>query len=218
MSEASDSKAFLISEEFTENIIVHICYHLISKRLILKSCCWVVDNENALWWSPPSESFWFLPSTANDLQVNLTQRSLVASEGDEVKLECNIITGAFTPSLFYAVSWLYSSDDPSNFKALVELDHTGLLKYPQVPGLEGLQGRVRLSRLTQGSFRLHIQRSHEQDGGMYKCLINQYHLDTEGKWLQKASESAGPVKLSVKLPGRTSSLKSPSSDLHYCPK
>lgn len=130
-----------------------------------------------------------------------------------MKLECNIITGAFTPSLFYAVSWLYSRDDPSGLKALVKLDHTGLLKYPQVRGLEGLQGRLRLSRPTQSSFCLHIQRSHEEDGGTYKCLIEQFHLDNEGQWQQKASESAGPVVLTVRLPGRTSTLY--ASDIHY---
>lgn len=169
-------------------------------------------------WLQVSKSRWYglppvaqaiqltLTEPANDLWVNLTQRSLAASEGDEVKLECNIITGAFTPSLFYAVSWLYSRDDPSGLKALVKLDHTGLLKYPQVRGLEGLQGRLRLSRPTQSSFRLHIQRSHEEDGGTYKCLIEQFHLDNEGQWQQKASESAGPVVLTVRLPGKNLSV------------
>lgn len=144
-----------------------------------------------------------VPSSANDLRVNLTHQWAAASEGDDVKLECNIVTGAFTPSLFYAVSWLYSRKDPSGFKTLVELDHTGLLTYPQVGGLGGLQGRLRLSRPTQSSFNLHIQRSHEEDGGMYQCCVEQFSLADDGQWQRKASESAGPVVLKVKVAGRT---------------
>lgn len=145
----------------------------------------------------------------------MTQLSLAASEGDEVNFECNIITDAFTPSLFYAVSWLYSRGNLSSSNDLVKLDHTGLLTYPLAQGLQGLQGRLRLSRPTQSSFRLHIQRSHEEDGGSYWCLIEQYHLDKEGQWQQKASERAGPVVLTVKLPGRTSTLYV-TEVLHFC--
>lgn len=66
ISEASVSKAFLISEEFTDDIINHIngelqfshnVGHLIFKRLILKSCCWFADIKSELWRSPQSESF-----------------------------------------------------------------------------------------------------------------------------------------------------------------
>lgn len=148
----------------------------------------------------------FLPSSANDLRVNLTQQSAgsAASEGDEVKLECNIVAGAFTPSLFYAISWLYSSDDHPGLETLVKLDHTGLLTYPQVKGLGGLQERLRLSRPTPSSFCLHLHRSHVEDGGLYQCRIEQFHLDDKGQWQEKASESAGPVRVTVMVPGRTS--------------
>lgn len=169
-------------------------------------------------WLQASKSEWYpLPAVAqsikvtllepaNDLRVNATQQSLAAREGDEVELECNIAAGAFTPSLFYAVSWLYGRDEPSSPEALVKLDHTGLLTYPQSPGLAGLQGRLRLSRPTQSSFRLHIQRSHEEDGGSYRCLVEQFHLDSEGQWQQKASDSAGPVTVTVRVPGKNLSV------------
>lgn len=146
------------------------------------------------------------PPAANDLQLDQAQRSLAAKEGDEVKLECDIVSGAFSPSLFYKVSWLYTRQDSVIENALVELDHTGLLSYPQTQGLRGLQERLRLSRPTQRSFFLHIQRGHEEDSGTYKCLIEQYHLDNEGQWQQKASQSAGPIVLTVYVPGRTRPL------------
>lgn len=124
-----------------------------------------------------------------------------------MELECNIVTGAFTPSLFYAVSWLYRSDNRSSLKTLVKLDHTGLLTYPQVGGLGGLQGRLRLSRPTHSSFHLHVQSSHVEDGGQYQCHVEQFHLDSEGQWQGKASESAGPVVVTVQVPGRTSTVE-----------
>lgn len=131
-----------------------------------------------------------------------------------MELECKISTAAFTSSHFYAVSWFYSKDDPSNPKVLVELDHNGLLKYPHVQGLGDLQGRLRLSRPTQSSFLLHIQRSHEEDGGSYQCQVEQYHLDNKGQWQQRAVERAKPVVLTVKVPGRTATFC--DIDIHYC--
>lgn len=140
---------------------------------------------------------------------------MVAKEGDEVELECNIISGASSP-FFYKVSWLYTGHDSFITNALVELDHTGLLSYPENQGLRGLQKRLRLSRPTQSSFYLGIQRAHEGDGGTYKCQIEQYQLGHEGHWQQKASESAGPIMLSVNVPGMIISLKALSRQLYGC--
>lgn len=126
---------------------------------------------------------------------------MVAMEGDEVKLECNIISGASSSSFFYKVSWLYSGHDSSIPSTLVELDHMGLVRYPEYPGLQGLQKRLRLSRPNQSSFYLGIQKVHEGDKGTYKCQVELYQLDREGQWQQKASESAGPIMLTVNVPG-----------------
>lgn len=154
--------------------------------------------------------FFFFPnshSTANDLRLDQTEQSLVAKEGDDVELKCNIISGAFSPSFFYKVSWLYTRDNPFISKVLIELDHTGLLSYYENQGLEGLQSRLRLSRPSQSSFCLGIQRAHEEDSGTYKCQIEQYQLGHEGQWQQKASQSAGLVMLTVNVPGMIISLR-----------
>lgn len=84
---------------------------------------------------------------------------------------------------------------------LVELDHTGLLRYPKNQALEGLQGRLSLSRPTQSSFCLGIHRAHEGDSGAYWCQVEQYQLDHENHWQQKASDSAGSIVLSVNITG-----------------
>uniref|UniRef100_A0A671WE40 Immunoglobulin superfamily, member 3-like n=1 Tax=Sparus aurata TaxID=8175 RepID=A0A671WE40_SPAAU len=110
------------------------------------------------------------------------------------------------PSFFYKVTWLYTEHDSSITNALVELDHRGLLSYPENQKLRGLQGRLRLSRPAQSSFHLGIQRAHEGDGGTYKCQVEQHQLDHEGRWQQKASESAGPITLTVNVPGMMTSF------------
>lgn len=86
---------------------------------------------------------------------------------------------------------------------LLELDHTGLLRYPEWKGLHGLQGRLRLSRPSRSVFGLEIQRIHEGDNGTYQCRVEQYQVAHEGQLEQKASADGGPIMLSVKFTGRT---------------
>lgn len=136
---------------------------------------------------------------ANDLRLDKKEQPRVAREGDEVELKCDIISGASSASFFYKVTWFYTLHSSSVMNtSLVELDHTGLLNYPKNQAVRGLQGRLRLIRPTQNSFYLRIQRAHEGDSGAYWCQVEQYQLDDKGLWQQKASDSAGPIALSVK--------------------
>lgn len=145
---------------------------------------------------------------ANDLRLDTNEQPLIVREGDEAELKCNIISGASGPSFFYKVTWLYTGHDSSVASALVELDHTGLLSYPETQGLGGLQGRLRLSRPTQSSFYLGVQWAREGDRGSYQCQVEQYQLDHEGHWQQKAVDSAGPITLTVNVTGMITSVGS----------
>lgn len=137
----------------------------------------------------------------------------MVNEGAEVELMCNIISGASSASTFIKVTWLYAARGPSLTKAsLVELDHTGLLTYPENQELRGLQGRLRLSRPTQSSFYLGISRAHEGDSGTYWCQVEQYQLDDEGHWQQKASDTAGAIMLSVNVAGMITSFRARLKD------
>ncbi|XP_059198540.1 immunoglobulin superfamily member 3-like [Centropristis striata] len=136
---------------------------------------------------------------ANDLSLDKKEQLLTAKEGEEVELKCHIISGASSPSFFYKVTWFYTGHDTSAPKDLVELDHTGLLSYPRNQELRDLQGRLRLYRPAQKSFYLGIQRAHEDDSGTYQCQVEQYQLDHEGRWQQKASDRAGPIALTVNV-------------------
>lgn len=159
-------------------------------------------------------SFWALFNyPENDLHVNPKEQSLLANEGEDVQLRCDIVSGASGPLHFYKVSWLYLGNNISSSDVLVQLDHTGLLRYPEHPGLpRGLQQRLRLSRPAQTSFCLSIEKAQEGDSGTYVCQIELFQLEREGRWQQMASESSSPIRLAVNAPG-TKWLRSQPCDL-----
>nr|XP_014264516.2 immunoglobulin superfamily member 3 [Maylandia zebra] len=163
-------------------------------------------------WLQDPRGEWYLLSTvskstvltitepANDLRLDKKEQQLTAKEGEEVKLNCSITSGASGSSVFYRVIWHYAAHSSSLKKAsLVELDHTGLVSYPENKDIRGLQERLRLSRPTQKSFYLSIQKAHEEDSGTYWCQVDQYQLDNEAHWQLKASDSGGAIKVSVKV-------------------
>lgn len=128
-------------------------------------------------------------------------------EGDDVELKCTIISSVSSPPSFYKVAWLYTRHNSSNMNvSLVELDHRGLLRYPENQELKGLQGRLHLFRPTQSSFHLGIQRAHEGDSGTYQCQVEQYQWDHEGHWQQEVSDRAAPVTLTVNVTGMITSF------------
>lgn len=139
---------------------------------------------------------------ASGLSLNKTAYVLNVKEGEDVQLDCNLITEVAS-SFFYKVIWLYSRPNASITNVpLVELDHMGLLRYPAYQDLHGLQQRLRLLRPMQSSFQLGVQRAHVEDSGTYVCQVEQYHLDQKGLWQQKASAKSSPITLNVNVTGR----------------
>lgn len=159
---------------------------------------------------------------ANDLIVDNKKQQLTAREGDEVKLRCNISSDA--SAHHYKVTWFYAPlTSLSRNSSLVELDHTGLLIYPQNQELSGLQARLRLSRPAQSSFYLGIQRAHETDSGVYWCQVEQFQWENEGEWKQKALKSSGPMMLTVNVTGRVTCFETVcrqsnfyAENVHFC--
>uniref|UniRef100_A0A673AXF6 Zgc:91849 n=1 Tax=Sphaeramia orbicularis TaxID=375764 RepID=A0A673AXF6_9TELE len=145
---------------------------------------------------------------SNDLHLNKTTQHLNVMEGTDVELKCSLISAAPGASFFYRVMWRYTRLNSSIVSApLVELDHTGLLRYPPNPKVRHLQGRLRLSRPSQSSFHLGLQGVHEEDSGTYECQVEQYQLDQDGQWQQKASDNTGPITLTVNVAGMIISLR-----------
>ncbi|XP_060944505.1 immunoglobulin superfamily member 3-like [Limanda limanda] len=179
---------------------------------------WLQEARGNWYQLPPKSQITELNliEPANDLRLEVVgPQQLIAGEGDEVKLKCNILSGAFSPSVFYKVAWLFTGhSSPTTNVSLVELDHMGLLRYPENEPLRDLQGRLRLVRPTQSSFHLRIQTAHEGDSGTFQCQVEQYQLDREGHWQQKASESAGPISLTVNVAEKNLSMVKDEQELN----
>lgn len=126
---------------------------------------------------------------------------MTVQEGEQADFECNIISDVSSPSFFYKVTWLYTRHGTSVSHTLVELNHMGLLTYPSSEELEGLQKRLRISRPKPSSFALGIQLAHEEDSGTFMCQVEQYQLDNDDQWEQKALERAGAITLTVNVTG-----------------
>ncbi|XP_026000113.1 immunoglobulin superfamily member 3-like isoform X2 [Astatotilapia calliptera] len=178
-------------------------------------------------WLQDPRGEWYLLSTvskstvltitepAPNLRLDKKEQQLTAKEGEEVKLNCSITSGASGSSVFYRVIWHYAAHSSSLKKAsLVELDHTGLVSYPENKDIRGLQERLRLSRPTQKSFYLSIQKAHEEDSGTYWCQVDQYQLDNEAHWQLKASDSGGAIKVSVKVTENNLSIPKEEAEMN----
>ncbi|KAJ0005604.1 hypothetical protein NQD34_015498, partial [Periophthalmus magnuspinnatus] len=169
----------------------------------------VYSCEVVQWQQDPSGEWHQLPPVSkstqltvtepgHDLHLNTTTPVLNVKEGEDVELECKLISAVDSPSFFYKVIWLYSEHNgPIRNVPLVELDHTGLLSYPVHQDVRALQGRLRLLRPAQSSFDLGIHTAHEQDSGTYVCRVEQYQLDRDRQWQQKAADETSPMALNV---------------------
>ncbi|XP_076025987.1 immunoglobulin superfamily member 3-like [Genypterus blacodes] len=178
---------------------------------------WLQDPRGEWFALPPvqTKTELIIIEPPNDLGLSKNELHLSTREGEEVELECSLISGAANPSLFYTIAWLYTGSDPAVVKApLVKLDHTGLLRYPENQDLRGLQARLRLSRPTHSSFRLGIQRAHDGDSGTYECQVEQYQLDHQGDWQLKASDGSGPIMLSVNVTEHNLSIANEDMELN----
>ncbi|CAI5655901.1 unnamed protein product [Oreochromis niloticus] len=178
-------------------------------------------------WLQDPRGEWYLLSTvskstvltitepAPNLRLDKKEQQLTAKEGEEVELNCNITSGASGSSVFYGVIWHYAAHSSSLKNAsLVELDHTGLVSYPDNKDIRGLRERLRLSRPTQKSFYLSIQKAHEEDSGTYWCQVDQHQLDHEAHWQLKASDSGGAIKLSVKVTENNLSIPKEEAEMN----
>uniref|UniRef100_H3D8W3 Ig-like domain-containing protein n=1 Tax=Tetraodon nigroviridis TaxID=99883 RepID=H3D8W3_TETNG len=163
---------------------------------ICKVVEWLQGPQSHWYPLPPSSTTIMLTVTEPGM-LNYTSADTSENEGEDVELQCDIVSKASSPSHFYKVSWLYTGSNHSSMHVLVQLDHTGLLSYPEHPGLRGLQQRLRLSRPAQMSSHLQIEKAQNEDSGMYNCQIELFQLDRGGQWQQKASESSSPIRLTV---------------------
>ncbi|XP_077472958.1 immunoglobulin superfamily member 3-like [Stigmatopora argus] len=164
------------------------------------------------WLKDPHGEWYPLQAVAGRIQLTLIQpgdslhldrkeQQVIAKEGDKVQLKCDLISDASSKTCFYTVTWFYSrlGSFPINAQ-LLELNHLGLLRYSDRKDLQGMQGRIRLSRPNRSSFGLEIQSVHQVDSGKYRCRVEQYQLSTGGKMERTGSADGNSIAVSVNSP------------------
>ncbi|NXG05409.1 IGSF2 protein, partial [Sakesphorus luctuosus] len=127
-----------------------------------------------------------------ELQVEKTNHSISAREGEEVTLHC-LLQGAHLPGTHLLATWFQVKksglDNP-----LLTLHHDGTIKYPQ----ESLAGRLYLRRPTAGDFSLTLSSVEEGDAGVYYCQVQEWQQQGEEKdWALQASARSGYTQLTT---------------------
>ncbi|NXA21338.1 IGSF2 protein, partial [Ibidorhyncha struthersii] len=133
-----------------------------------------------------------------ELQLEKTNHSISAREGEEVTLHC-LLQGARLPTTHLSVTW-FRREESGHIRPLLTLCHDGAIEYPR----ESLAGRLPLRRPTAGDFSLTLRSVEEGDAGVYYCQVQEWQQQSEGKdWAPQASARSGYTQLTTTPPEST---------------
>ncbi|KAJ8253204.1 hypothetical protein GJAV_G00210260 [Gymnothorax javanicus] len=127
--------------------------------------------------------------------VTKVESKLTVRESEQVLLNCTLGSGSILPASQYSVTWFFVPVRSSERMMLMKLSHEALLDYTGV-NVE-LMKRIHLYRPSLGSFSLSIENMDSTDSGHYSCQVDEYQLDCEGKWLQRATDHSGVTSVRV---------------------
>ncbi|NWU65918.1 IGSF2 protein, partial [Pterocles burchelli] len=137
-----------------------------------------------------------LPGEQCELQLEKTNHSISAREGEEVTLHC-LLQGARLPTSHLTVTWFWEKES-SRLKPLLTLHRDGTIEYPR----ESLAGRLHLRRPAAGDFSLTLLSVEEGDAGVYHYQVQEWQQQSEGKdWALQALVHSGYTQLATISPG-----------------
>lgn len=132
----------------------------------------------------------------HDLQVEKTNQSISAREGEEVTLPCRL-QGALRPSTHLSATW-FQAKSGGRDGALLTLLRDGSVEYPQ----ERLARRLHLRRPSAGDLSLTLGSAERGDAGLYYCQLQEWQQQSQGKeWALRASARSGYTQLDTIPPG-----------------
>ncbi|NXP21076.1 IGSF2 protein, partial [Scytalopus superciliaris] len=165
---------------------------------VVEEWLWLVDGWCKLGEGTSGRTTLELKLPERELQVEKTNYSTSAREGEEVKLHC-LLQGAHLPNTHLSATW-FQMKKSGHDSALLTLRHDGTIKYSQ----ESLAGRLYLRRPTAGDFSLTLSSVERGDAGVYYCQLQEWQQQGEGKgWALQASACSGYTKLTTIPPGNT---------------
>lgn len=156
-------------------------------------------------------SYCLHPIPEHELQLEKTNSSISAREGEEVTLRC-LLQGARLPAARRSATW-FQQDKSGYVRPLLTLHHDGSIKYLR----EVLVRRLHLRRPTARDFSLTLHSVEEGDAGVYHCQVQEWQRQSEGQhWALHAEACSGYTQLTTIPPGNAAGCEGLLA-LHGCP-
>ncbi|NXI13955.1 IGSF2 protein, partial [Irena cyanogastra] len=165
---------------------------------VVEEWLWLVDGWYKLGEGTSGRTTLKFELSERELQMEKTNHSISAREGQEVTLPCRLL-GALPPGSRLSATWFQVKSSGGD-SALLSLRHDGTVEYPQEP----LAGRLYLRRASAGDFSLTLSSAESGDAGAYYCQLQEWKQQSEGKdWALQALACSGYTQLATIPPEST---------------
>ncbi|NXH30363.1 IGSF2 protein, partial [Myiagra hebetior] len=165
---------------------------------VVEEWLWLVDGWYKLGEGTSGRTTLKFKLPEHGLQMERTNHSLSAREGEEVTLPCRL-QGPHQPGTQLSATW-FQVENSGPDSALLTLGYDGTMEYPQ----EHLAARLYLRRPSAGDFSLTLSSVERGDAGAYYCQLEQWQQQSEGKdWALRALARSGYTQLATIPPEST---------------
>ncbi|NXQ83716.1 IGSF2 protein, partial [Nyctibius grandis] len=175
---------------------------------VVEEWLWLVDGWYKLGEGASGRTTLEFKLPERELQLEKTNRSISAREGEEVTLRC-LLQGAPSPATHLSATW-FRREESGHARPLLTLRCDGAVEYPW----ESLARRLHLRRPTAGDISLTLRSVEEGDAGLYYCQVQEWQQQSEGKdRTLQASARSGYTQLTTIPPESTALSRICSSPL-----
>ncbi|NXX83211.1 IGSF2 protein, partial [Urocolius indicus] len=150
---------------------------------VVEEWLWLVDG----WYKLGEETSgkttleFKLPGEQRELQLEKTNGSVTAREGEEVTLQC-LLQGVHLPATCFSATW-FRQEESGQDRPLLSLHRDGAIEYPR----ENLMRRLQLRRPSAGDFSLTLLGVEEHDAGAYCCQVQEWQWQSQSEdWALQA--------------------------------
>ncbi|XP_030119280.4 immunoglobulin superfamily member 2 isoform X1 [Taeniopygia guttata] len=165
---------------------------------VVEEWLWLVDGWYKLGEGTSGRTTLKFKPSVRELQMDKTNHSLSAREGEEATLPCRL-QGAPLPGSQLSATWFQVSSSGRD-SALLALQHDGTVEYPE----ERLAARLYLRRRSAGDFSLTLSSVERGDAGAYYCQLQEWQQQSQGKdWAVQALACSGYTQLTTIPPEST---------------
>ncbi|XP_009070382.1 PREDICTED: immunoglobulin superfamily member 2, partial [Acanthisitta chloris] len=159
---------------------------------VVEEWLWLVDSWYKLGEGTSGRTTLEFKLPEHELQMEKTNHSISAREGEEVTLHC-WLQGAHLSNTHLSATWFQVKKSGGN-SSLLTLHYDGTIEYPQ----ESLAGRLYLRRPSAGNFSLTLTSVERDDAGLYYCQMQEWQQQSEGKeWALQALGHSGYTELTT---------------------